>query len=347
MTQPRRPRFKFSGRRLDQSLPSVPIAVSPAAANKLVIHTQPSATATAGQAFLTQPVIYEEDQFGNVEDDNITALAVSLTSGTGALQGSTSVTLKNGIATFDDLAYDIAESISLRFTAGGLSVNADSQNRRQPGGAQQAGDPNPTVGDGDRRSALRHPAGHLRRRPVRQRRARRQLHGRHGIARQRPRAAARNNHGHRLGRRGQVHEPRRRYGRSDRAQVHGWKRDVPGNISHPGGTDPAAKPDANGAWCNRRHDAQDQKEKGGLQWIQDPVQHPDESDSGHLEPPTTSWSQPSKAPRRSPSASARRMIHRPTRSPSRSTARTRLRRAVSSRSWPRHRTASAARPASS
>ena len=118
--------LKFTAGSLSSS-PSVPITVSPAAANKLVIHTPPSATATAGQAFLTQPVIYEEDQFGNVEDDNITALAVSLTSGTGALHGTTSVTLKNGVATFDDLAYDIAESISLKFTAGSLSVNATAK----------------------------------------------------------------------------------------------------------------------------------------------------------------------------------------------------------------------------
>ena len=40
---------------------------SPAAASQLVIHTQPSSTATAGQAFATQPVIDEEDQFGNIE----------------------------------------------------------------------------------------------------------------------------------------------------------------------------------------------------------------------------------------------------------------------------------------
>jgi hypothetical protein len=118
--------LKFTAGNLSSS-PSVPITVSPATPAKLVIQTQPSATATAGQPFLTQPVIVEEDQFGNVENDNITALAVSLISGTGALQGSTSVTLKNGIATFDDLAYDIAESIALRFTAGSLSENSPAK----------------------------------------------------------------------------------------------------------------------------------------------------------------------------------------------------------------------------
>ena len=78
--------LQFTGGGLT-SPPSGPIAISPAAAAKLVIQTQPSATATAGQPFASQPVIYEEDQYGNVEDDNITALAVSLASGTGALAG--------------------------------------------------------------------------------------------------------------------------------------------------------------------------------------------------------------------------------------------------------------------
>src|SRR5206468_454158 len=42
------------------------IVVSPAAASQLVITQQPSSTATAGVAFATQPVVKEEDSFGNV-----------------------------------------------------------------------------------------------------------------------------------------------------------------------------------------------------------------------------------------------------------------------------------------
>ena len=42
------------------------VVVSPAAASQLVITQQPSATATAGVAFATQPVVKEEDAFGNV-----------------------------------------------------------------------------------------------------------------------------------------------------------------------------------------------------------------------------------------------------------------------------------------
>ena len=100
--------------------------VSPAAASQLVIHTQPSATATAGQAFATQPVIDEEDQFGNLETgDNSTVVTARSQSGTGPLQGTTTVTVSGGVATFTNLADNKAETISLDFTSGGLT-NATS-----------------------------------------------------------------------------------------------------------------------------------------------------------------------------------------------------------------------------
>ncbi len=97
------------------------IVVSPAAATQLVIHTQPSATATAGQAFATQPVVYEEDQFGNLETgDNSTVVTATLESGTGPLQGTTAVTVSGGVATFANLADNTAETISLDFTSASL-----------------------------------------------------------------------------------------------------------------------------------------------------------------------------------------------------------------------------------
>ena len=54
------------------------IVVSPTAAYQLVVYTQPSSSATAGAAFGTQPVIYVEDQYGNVETgDNPTVVTVA------------------------------------------------------------------------------------------------------------------------------------------------------------------------------------------------------------------------------------------------------------------------------
>ena len=89
-------------------------AVSPAVAARLVIHTQPSATAIAGQAFAIQPAVYEEDRFGNLETgDNSTMVTASASGGTGTLQGTTTATVSGGVATFANLGDDTAETISL------------------------------------------------------------------------------------------------------------------------------------------------------------------------------------------------------------------------------------------
>jgi hypothetical protein len=87
-----------------------------------VIHTQPSPTATAGRAFGTQPVIFVEDQSGNLETgDNSTNVTVKLKTGTGPLDGKTTVTVANGIAKFAGLADKKAETIVLDFTSGTLA----------------------------------------------------------------------------------------------------------------------------------------------------------------------------------------------------------------------------------
>ena len=96
---------------------SNPVLVAPTTPSQLVIQQQPSSTATAGQPFATQPVVYEEDQFGNLETgDNTTPVTAILASGSGPLQGTTTVTLSGGVATFSDLADNTAETIALAFT---------------------------------------------------------------------------------------------------------------------------------------------------------------------------------------------------------------------------------------
>ncbi len=93
--------------------------VSPATASQLVVTAQPSSTATAGVAFVTQPVVKEEDQFGNVitSDSTHTVTVVRGSQGTGTLQGSNlTVTLTNGVATFSGLSYNVAEFLNLSFT---------------------------------------------------------------------------------------------------------------------------------------------------------------------------------------------------------------------------------------
>jgi hypothetical protein len=89
---------------------------------QLVIRTQPSPTATTGKAFAIQPVIDEEDQYGNLETgDNSTRVTASLRVGAGPLQGTTNVTVSDGIAAFANLADSKVETIVLVFTGSGLA----------------------------------------------------------------------------------------------------------------------------------------------------------------------------------------------------------------------------------
>ena len=105
------------------------IVISPAAATQLAIHTQPSPSATAGVAFSPQPVVYVEDQYGNLETgDNTTQVSASLNAGTGPLQGTTTITVSGGIAAFTDLSDNLAETISLQFTSSPILTAATSNN---------------------------------------------------------------------------------------------------------------------------------------------------------------------------------------------------------------------------
>jgi hypothetical protein len=100
---------------------SNPVIVAPAAAHQLVIGTQPSSTATVGRPFATQPAVAEEDAYGNVEaGDSTTQVTAMLASGAGPLRGLTSVTLTNGVARFNGLFDNKAETITLDFGGGPL-----------------------------------------------------------------------------------------------------------------------------------------------------------------------------------------------------------------------------------
>ena len=99
------------------------LTVTQPASAKLIVETPPSGTATAGIAFTTQPVIYEEDQNGNLETgDNSTVVTVSLASGAGPLQGTFTATVVGGIATFTNLGDNTAETITLKFSSGNLDT---------------------------------------------------------------------------------------------------------------------------------------------------------------------------------------------------------------------------------
>ena len=112
-----------------QTQPSTSATAGQAFGIQPVVETQPPSSATAGQAFGTQPVIEEEDQYGNLETgDDTTVVQASLESGAGPLEGTMMATVAGGLARFTNLAVDRAETIALGFSSGSLAgATADPQ----------------------------------------------------------------------------------------------------------------------------------------------------------------------------------------------------------------------------
>jgi hypothetical protein len=113
------------------------VVVSPAAASKLVITQQPSATATVGVAFAVQPIVKEEDEYGNLitSDSTHTVTAARGSLGTGTLQGSNlSVTLVKGVAALSGLYYNKAETMNIVFTTNARGVSKVTSRKVVVGG---------------------------------------------------------------------------------------------------------------------------------------------------------------------------------------------------------------------
>jgi hypothetical protein len=103
------------------------ITVGPGAPKQLAVQLAPAA-ATAGVPFTPQPVIAVQDAGGNlVTSDNGRVITVARGLGTGTLQGTLTATTVNGLATFSNLSYNLAETIALNFAATGL-MNVSSSN---------------------------------------------------------------------------------------------------------------------------------------------------------------------------------------------------------------------------
>jgi hypothetical protein len=122
---------------LSSALSSV-FTVNPSAATILVILTQPPAAATAGVAFSPVPVIQLQDQFGNqVTTNNATVISVSRNLGSASSQGTTSVTVNAGLASFSNISYNTAETINLNFSSSGLSTVTSSNVTVNPAAANR------------------------------------------------------------------------------------------------------------------------------------------------------------------------------------------------------------------
>jgi hypothetical protein len=139
------------GSKTSNTSPSIPVNIM---ATKLVLQTQPSATATAGVPFAQQPVIRVEDPSGIlVTNDNGRVITATRSAGERHFARHVTATTVNGIATFTDLSHNVATTISINFTASGLT-NAISDNivvspstarqlafTTQPGGVSRTGSP--------------------------------------------------------------------------------------------------------------------------------------------------------------------------------------------------------------
>ncbi len=119
--------------------PAVTVNISStSAATELVMHVEPSANATAGAPFNPAPVIWETDSSGNLQtNDNSTVVTASVIGGGGQLQGTISVTVSGGIATFSNLFDDKAGTITLAFTSSTGSTVTSSPIHVAPGAAAQ------------------------------------------------------------------------------------------------------------------------------------------------------------------------------------------------------------------
>jgi uncharacterized repeat protein (TIGR01451 family) len=111
-----------------------PLREIPGTARRLVMVTQPAATATAGVIFSQQPAVGIADQFGNVRcstngtpsPDNSSVIIAARNAGSGTLQGTLSATASDSIASFTNLSHTVANTININFTNATLATNVNS-----------------------------------------------------------------------------------------------------------------------------------------------------------------------------------------------------------------------------
>src|SRR5260370_4217711 len=94
----------------------------PGTPKSLQILTQPSATANAGSIFAIQPRVDTFDQFGvQCYNDNSTVVTAARAAGTSTLQGATTQQVLGGDIFYSDLSFNVVSTITIAFTAPGLT----------------------------------------------------------------------------------------------------------------------------------------------------------------------------------------------------------------------------------
>jgi hypothetical protein len=120
-------KLTFTDGTLTSAADTTSITVTAAAANKLVMKTEPSSSVAAGAAFGTEPAVYIEDQYNNVlTSDSSSTVTATVQTGTGPLTGTLTATASSGVATFGSLAAPTTAQtgLKLQFTDTGDSLTA-------------------------------------------------------------------------------------------------------------------------------------------------------------------------------------------------------------------------------
>src|SRR6266404_4104968 len=94
----------------------------PGTPRALGLSMQPSSAAMAGIPFDVQPQVMTFDQFGNQCFQNVTTvIGASRAAGAGVLQGTTNFTVLGGECNFTNLSHNVANTITILFTASNLT----------------------------------------------------------------------------------------------------------------------------------------------------------------------------------------------------------------------------------
>jgi len=139
------------------------VVSSPAAAGKAGdTRRRPSAAATAGQPFLSQPVNLEEDQYGNLETgDNSSVVTAPLQAAVSDRCWGQATAPSRAVSRRSQNLGMTRLRPSPQFTGDGLTSLTSTPTRCQALRPQQASDQTQPVFDGDGRSSLRDPASPL------------------------------------------------------------------------------------------------------------------------------------------------------------------------------------------
>jgi len=102
------------------------VTINPAVASKLVWDTQPTSPVNAGATWAAFKIKIT-DQYGNTRTADTTAITITPSTGSFA-SGTTTQNAVSGIATFNDITYTVARTITVTGSAAGLTATPASNN---------------------------------------------------------------------------------------------------------------------------------------------------------------------------------------------------------------------------